>query len=64
MIVQNNPTPLVVFALIAMVICGILGAMLGLNPFGPSQDVRDELARTRLAVDVRGTENAMSAIET
>lgn len=64
MIVQNNPTPLVVFALIAMVICGILGAMLGLNPFGPSQDVRDELARTQLAVDVRGTENAMSAIET
>lgn len=64
MIVQNNPTPLVVFALIAMGICGILGAMLGLNPFGPSQDVRNELARTQLAVDVRGTENAMSVIET
>ena len=57
--VQNNPTPLVVFALIAMVICGILGAMLGLNPFGPSQDVRDEQAR----VDIRATENALSAIE-
>ena len=62
--IQNNPTPLVVFALIAMVICGILGAMLGLNPFGPSQDVRDEAAKTQMAVAVRGTENAMSAFET
>lgn len=61
---QNNPTPLVVFALIAMVICGVLGLMLGLDPFGPGQDVRAEQARTQLAVDVRGTENAMSAIET
>ena len=60
MIVQNSPTPLVVFALIAMVICGILGAMLGLNPFGPGQEVRDEQAR----VDIRATENALSAIET
>ena len=58
--VQNNSTPLVVFALIAMVICGILGAMLGLNPFGPGQEVRDEQAR----VDIRATENALSAIET
>ncbi len=62
--VQNNSTPLVVFALIAMVICGILGVMLGLNPFGPSQEVRDEAAKTQMAVVVRGTENAMSAIET
>lgn len=62
--VQNNSTPLVVFALIAMVICGALGLMLGLDPFGPGQDVRAEQARTQLAVDVRGTENAMSAIET
>ncbi len=64
MMVQNNPTPLVVFALIAMVVCGALGLMLGLDPFGPGQDVRAEQARTQLAMDVRGTENAMSAIET
>src|SRR5438093_267915 len=64
MMVQNNPTPWVVFALITMVICGILGMMLGLNPFGPSQVVRDQAAQTQMAVEIRGTENAISAMET
>ena len=62
--VQNNPAPLVVFALIAMIICGILGLVMGQNPFGPSQGVRDEQARTKLAMDVRATENALSSYET
>lgn len=64
MMIRDNPTPWVVFALIAMVICGILGMMLGLNPFGPSQEVRNQGAQTQMAVEIRGTENAISAMET
>ena len=59
MIVQNNPTPWVVFALFAMVICGVLGLIMGLDPFGPGQEARAEAARTQLAVIVLMTENAI-----
>jgi hypothetical protein len=61
---QVNPTPFVAFALIAMIICGLLGIMVGLDPFGPGQDVRAEQVRTQLAVEIRATENALSASET
>jgi len=64
MIVQNSPAPWVVFALIAMLICGILGIGIGLNPFGPSQEVRDQMAQTQMAVAIRSTENAMNAAAT
>jgi hypothetical protein len=64
MIVQNSPTPWVVFALIAMAICGILGIGIGLNPFGPSQEVRDQMAQTQMAVAIRVTENAVNAAAT
>jgi hypothetical protein len=64
MMVQNNPTPWVVFALITMAMCGVLGMMLGLNPFGPSQEVRDQAAQTEMGLTIRGTENAISAMET
>ncbi len=64
MIVQNSPTPWVVFALIAMIVCGILGIGIGLNPFGPSQEVRDQMAQTQMAVAIRSTENAMNAAAT
>jgi hypothetical protein len=64
MIVQNNPTPWVIFALIAMVMFGILGVFVGLDPFGPGQDVRAEQARTQLAIDIHGTENAMDVVGT
>lgn len=60
----SNPTPLVIFALIAMLICGMLGIMLGQDPFGPGQEVRAEQARTELAIEVRGTAMAMGALET
>ena len=62
--VQSNPTPWVVFALIAMAVCGILGVFVGLDPFGPGQDVKAEQARTQLAINIRGTENAMGVLET
>ncbi|HLF73849.1 MAG TPA: hypothetical protein VI524_05865 [Anaerolineales bacterium] len=64
MMAPTNPTPLVVFALIAMVICGMLGVMLGLDPFGPGQEVRAEQARTQHAVDIYGTEMARNALAT
>jgi hypothetical protein len=64
MMAPSNPTPLVIFALIAMLICGMLGIMLGQDPFGPGQEVRAEQARTQLAVEVRGTSIAMGALET
>lgn len=64
MLIQNNITPMVIFALVAMAICGILGAILGLDPFGPGQDVRAEQAKTQLAVEIRATENALSVVET
>jgi hypothetical protein len=64
MMASTNPTPLVVFAVIAMVICGILGMMLGGDPFGPGQAVRAEQARTQMALEVRSTEIAMGALET
>ncbi len=64
MIVQNSPAPWVVFALIAMAICGILGIGIGLNPFGPSQEVRDQMAQTQMAVAIRITENAVNAAAT
>jgi hypothetical protein len=59
MVVQNNPTPWVVFALFATIVCGVLGLMLGLDPFGPGQEVRAEAARTQLGMSVLMTENAI-----
>ena len=62
MIVQNNPTPWV--AMFAAILCGILGLILGLDPFGPGQEIRAEAARTQLAVSVHMTENAIGVSET
>src|SRR5688572_11371604 len=62
MIVQNNPTPWV--AMFAAILCGVLGLMLGLDPFGPGQELRAEAARTQLAVRIHMTENAIGISET
>jgi hypothetical protein len=64
MVVQNNPTPWIGLALFTAVLCGILGLVLGLDPFGPGQEMRAEAAQTQLAVSVRMTENAIGASET
>jgi hypothetical protein len=64
MVVQNNPTPWIGLALFTAVLCGIVGLILGLDPFGPGQEMRAEAAQTRLAVSVRMTENAIGASET
>jgi hypothetical protein len=64
MVVQNNPTPWIGFALFTAVLCGVLGLVLGLDPFGPGQEMRAEAAQTQLAVSVRMTENAIGALET
>jgi hypothetical protein len=64
MIVQNNNKPVVVLALVVMTLCGILGVLLGLNPFGPGQAVRAEEARTQLAISIPATQAALGAIQT
>lgn len=64
MMAPSNPTPLVIFALIAMTVCGLFGIMLGQDPFGPGQEVKAEQARTQLALQVHSTELARGVLET
>jgi hypothetical protein len=64
MLVQNNPTPWVVLALIVLVVCLAFGIVIGTDPFGPGQVVKAEQARTQLAVGISATEGALSAIQT
>lgn len=64
MITQNNPTPWIILILIILLMCGTLGVIIGLDPFGPGQDFRAEQAKTQLAMNAPATEGYLKAIET
>jgi len=64
MLIQNDNKPLVMLAILVMVLCGILGVFLGMDPFGPGQAVRAESERARLALSIQATQASMSATQT
>jgi hypothetical protein len=64
MLIQNDNKPLVTLAILVMVLCGILGVFLGMDPFGPGQAVRAESERANLALSIQATQASMSATQT
>jgi len=53
-------TPLVFLVLIILAMCGALGMILGMDPFGPGQDAR----ATSAAINSQATGSALGATET
>jgi hypothetical protein len=61
MLVNNNPTPWVVLALIILTMCAVFGGMIvWVDPLGPGQPAR----ATQAAINSQATQAALSAIET
>jgi len=62
MVNQNHfsLTPLVFLVLIILAMCGALGMILGMDPFGPGQDAR----ATSAAINSQATGSALGATET
>jgi hypothetical protein len=54
----------VLLAILAMIACGILGLVVGIDHVGPGQALRAEQEGTRNAVNVRATEAVLAATQT
>ena len=64
MIYQNSSNAWVVLALIAMLLCGALGLVLGIGTFGPWQAQQVAQAATLGAIDAQATQGALFVVQT
>jgi len=62
--VNQNLNAWVVLAILAMLVCGILGLVVGIDHVGPDQALRVGQESTRNAVNVRATEAVLAATQT
>ncbi len=64
MVYQNNSNAWVVLAVIAILLCGGVGLLLGIGVFGPGLGVHFAVEATSGAIDAQATQGAYFAVQT